>query len=37
MAATGHTATPGYEREHQVTQEHQVTHDDPGHGVRIHM
>ena len=30
-------ATPGHKREHQVTQEHQVMHGDPGHGVHIHL
>ena len=30
-------ATPGHKREHQVTGEHQVTHSDPGHGVRTQM
>ena len=30
-------ATLGHEHEYQVTREHQVTHGDPGHGVRIHM
>ena len=37
MAETGHTATPGHEREHQITREHQVMHGDPGHGVHIQM
>jgi len=36
-AGTGHTAIPGHECEHQDTREHQVTHGDPGHGVRINF
>ena len=37
MAVTGHTTTPGHEREHHITREHQVTHSDPGHGVCTHL
>ena len=34
-AETGHTATPGYKSEHQVTWEDQVTQCDPGHTVKL--
>ena len=29
------TASPGYEHEHQVTREDQVTQCDPGHTVKL--
>ena len=33
IKATGPTAATGHELEHRVTQEQQVMHGDPGHGV----